>query len=76
MKKSIPVRVHIEFDRPADMPNDPVELYEWLKAHPHIADELLKAYRKAHRKALREANQDGTKKTRRTKTETRNREAS
>jgi GrpB-like predicted nucleotidyltransferase (UPF0157 family) len=74
MKKSIAVRVEIDFERPPDMPTDPVELYEWLKAHPDIADELLKAYRKAHRKALREANQDGTKKTQRTKTATRNRQ--
>jgi GrpB-like predicted nucleotidyltransferase (UPF0157 family) len=76
MKKSIPVRVHIEFDRPADMPTDPVELYDWLKAHPDIADELAKAYRKAHRKALREANRDGAEKTQPTKTATRNRQVS
>jgi len=55
-KENIAVRVQIEFDRPPDMPTDPVELFHWLQAHPKIADELARAYRKAHRKALREAN--------------------
>jgi len=76
MKKSIAVRVEIDFDRPPDMPTDPVELYEWLKAHPDIADKLAKAYRKAHRKALREAQRNDAKKTQRTKTATRNRKVS
>ena len=74
MKKSIAVRVHIEC--PPDMPTDPVELYHWLKAHPDIADELAKAYRKAHRQALREANQNDAKKNQRTKTATRNHKVS
>jgi uncharacterized membrane protein len=76
MKKSIPVRVHIEFDYPPDMPTDPVELDEYLETRPELVERLLRAYRKAHRQALREAQQNDTKKSSRTKAATRNRKVS
>jgi len=76
MKKSIPVRVHIEFDRPPDMPTDPVELHEYLKTRPNLVEQLLKAYRKAHRQALREAQRNDAKKNSRKKAATRNRKVS
>jgi GrpB-like predicted nucleotidyltransferase (UPF0157 family) len=76
MKKSIAVRVHIDFERPPDMPTDPVELFEYLKTRPELTEKLVRAYRKAHRQALREAQQNDAKKNPRAKTATRNRKVS
>jgi GrpB-like predicted nucleotidyltransferase (UPF0157 family) len=74
MKK--PIAVCVRIDHPAERPTDPVELFEWLQAHPDLAEELLRSYRKARRNALHEANQDGKKKNPRTKTAARNRKVS
>jgi GrpB-like predicted nucleotidyltransferase (UPF0157 family) len=76
MKKSIAVRVHIDFERPPDMPTDPVELDEYLETRPELVERLLRAYRKAHRQALSEAQRNGAKKNSRTKAATRNRKVS
>lgn len=73
-KEHIAVPVHIDF--PVERPTDPVELFHWLRAHPKLADEMLRAYRKARRQALREAQRNDAKKNPRTKAATRNHKVS